>query len=377
MSIGQPEPDPELGPGARLVGDVGGTNARFAIVTAAGRAPSHVRTLACADHRGIEEAIRAYLGMVQLPLPDLAAIGIASPIDGDRVSMTNHHWAFSVEKLRASLGLTRLRVINDFSALAMSLPELSPSERRQIGAGTALAHHAIGLLGAGTGLGISGLIWCGEHHVPLAGEGGHITLPAGNAREAEIIAVLREHYGHVSAERVLSGPGMVALHDAIVELAGGPPQRLTSTEISTRALAGTCPACTETLHTFCALLGTVAGDLALTLGARGGVYVGGGIVPRLGAYFATSPFRARFEHKGRYAHYLASIPTYVIEAPFPALLGAARALDFPLSLGWDARAEPALNPVKTHPPTPLARENGLPFADKLPAYCQGSETGSS
>lgn len=325
-------------PSARLVGDVGGTNARFAIVPEPGCQPTHIRTLACADHPDIEQAIRTYLSLEGLATPSVAAIGIANPITGDRVAMTNHHWAFSVEALRAALGLERLLLINDFTALAMSLPQLHPAERPQIGGGEALAGHAIGLLGAGTGLGISGLVPCGDHYVPLSGEGGHITMPACTVREAEIIAVLGEHYGHVSAERILSGPGLVALHDAIVKLAGEPARALSSAEISTRGLEGSCPLCVDTLHTFCAMLGTVAGDLALTLGARGGVYVGGGIVPRLGAFFGASAFRQRFEQKGRFAAYLAKIPTYVIDAPYPALLGAARALETPLSMGCDARA---------------------------------------
>lgn len=343
-------------PSARLVGDVGGTNARFAIIPAPGRQPAHVRTLACADHPDIEAAIRTYLSVEGLTMPTVAAIGIANPITGDRVSMTNHHWAFSVEALREALGLERLLVINDFTALAMSLQQLHPTERPQIGAGSALAGHAIGLIGAGTGLGISGLIPCGDHHVPLAGEGGHITMPACNEREAQIIAVLSERYGgHVSAERILSGPGLVALHDAIVKLAGEPARELTSAEISAQGLAGSCPLCVDTLHTFCAMLGTVAGDLALTLGARGGVYVGGGIVPRFGAFFGASAFRQRFEQKGRFTAYLANIPTYVIDAPYPALLGAARALETPLSMGCDARAEHAQGALAVSPTAPDLR----------------------
>lgn len=332
MSTGRAEHYP------RLVGDIGGTNARFAIVAAPGGQPTHVRTLPCADYDGPQEAIRDYLALEGLAVPPLAAIGIATPITGDQVSMTNHHWAFSVESLRAGLGLKRLLVVNDFTALALSVQQLQHHEREQIGGGNALPGHAIGLLGAGTGLGISGLIPCGADHVPLAGEGGHVTLPATDAREAQIIALLAERYGHVSAERVLSGPGLVALHDAIRTLAGEPALELGSAEISARGLAASCTICLETLHTFCAMLGTVAGDLALTLGARSGVYIGGGVVPRLGAFFAASDFRRRFEAKGRFAAYLADIPTYVINAPYPALLGAARALETPLSMGCDARS---------------------------------------
>ena len=332
MSIGLSESYP------RLVGDIGGTNARFALVTGPGRAPTRMRNLPCARYPGPAEAIRDYLAVEDLPVPPVAAFGIANPVDGDHVAMTNHHWAFSVEGLRATLGLERLLVINDFTALALSLRDLKPQERRQVGGGEPHAGQPIALLGAGTGLGVSGLVPYGDDYAPIAGEGGHVTLPACNPRESEIIAVLAERYGHVSAERVLSGPGLVALHDAIRKLDGAPPLERSGAEISTHGLDGSCLHCVDALETFCAMLGTVAGDLALTLGARGGVYIGGGIVPKLGDFFAASAFRRRFEAKGRFGGYLSQIPTYVIHAEFPALLGAARALETRLAGGADARA---------------------------------------
>ncbi len=322
----------------RLVGDIGGTNARFALVAGPGEQPGHVRTLPCAAYPGPEEAIRDYLALEGLDAPRVAAFGIATPITGDRVSMTNHHWRFSVEALRAKLGLHRLQVINDFTALALSLQQLQPQELRRVGGGESLAGQPIALIGAGTGLGISGLVPCGEAYTPLEGEGGHITMPACTAREARIIAVLAERHGHVSAERLLSGPGLVALHDTIRRIEGESPLALSGADVSARALDGSCRFCVEALDTFCAMLGTVAGDLALTLGARGGVYIGGGIVPKLGDFFAASAFRQRFEDKGRFAPYLARIPVYVIHAAFPALLGAALALETQLSGGCDARA---------------------------------------
>jgi glucokinase len=241
--------------------------------------------------------------------------------------MTNHAWAFSIEALRLALGLERLVFINDFTALALALPRLGGTDLEQIGGGTPQPGAPLALLGAGTGLGVSGLIPCGAGWQPLAGEGGHVSLAAGNAREAAIIAVLAARFGHVSAERALSGPGIAALHDAIRQLEGAPPCPLDSREIGARALVGSCPYCSEALEVFCALLGSVAADLAFTLGARGGVYVGGGIVPALGGFFERSGFRARFEAKGRFSAYLAGIPTYVIRAPYAALSGADEALD--------------------------------------------------
>ncbi|HRP66069.1 MAG TPA: glucokinase [Thauera sp.] len=346
MSSGLPEP------AARLVADIGGTNARFALVAAPGAAPSHIRVLPCVDFAGPEQAVRAYLAAEGVALPRAAAFGIANPVTGDRVAMTNHHWAFSVDGLRAALGLERLLLVNDFTALALSLPHLAAAELEQIGDGQALPGQTIALLGAGTGLGISGLVPAGDTWVPLQGEGGHVTLPAGTRREANLIALLAERYGHASAERVLSGPGLVAVHDALRDLDGLPALALDSATISARGLAGQCPVCAETLHLFCALLGTVAGDLALTLGARGGVFVGGGIVPRLGAFFARSAFRERFLAKGRFRSYLEPIPTRVIRAPYAALTGAAHALDTAIAVGFDSRA----------PQCPSTIPSTIPFA---------------
>ncbi|WP_028312615.1 glucokinase [Derxia gummosa] len=312
----------------RLVGDIGGTNARFALIAAPGAPITDARTLPCASHAGPREAIDAYLAEGGLPRPRAAAIGIANPITGDAVRMTNNPWRFSIEQVRRELGLDRLLFINDFTALALALPTLAADELVQIGGKAAVPGKALALLGAGTGLGISGLVPHGERWVPLEGEGGHVTLAAFDAREARVVEALRRrHGGHVSAERVLSGPGLEALHAALAEVDELPADGLDAAAITGRALAGGCDRCAATVDMFCAMLGTVAADLALTLGARGGVYIGGGVVPRLGERFASSPFRARFEEKGRFGDYLAGIPVFVIHADYPALRGAARALD--------------------------------------------------
>jgi len=311
----------------RLVGDIGGTNARFALIAAPGQDFMGMRTLPCADFAGPAEAIEHYLAEGGLPRPRWCAFGIANPVDGDFLCMTNHCWSFSIRELRERLGLDRLEVVNDFTALAMALPALQPADLVQVGGGAPVARRAIGLLGAGTGLGVSGLVPCGDDYAPLDGEGGHVTLAASDAHEAALIARLATRYPHVSAERVLSGPGLVALYDAHAAVVGQTAEPLGAAEISSRALAATSPLCVATVETFCALLGTVAADLALVLGARGGVYIGGGIVPKLGDFFVRSRFRERFEHKGRFSEYLAGIPTWVIRAPYPGLLGAARVLD--------------------------------------------------
>lgn len=309
-----------------LIGDIGGTNARFALVRSPGAPFSDVLTLACADHETLAAAIRHYMAQVGASRLRHAAIGIANPVTSDQVSMTNHHWSFSIEALRATLDLEQLRVLNDFTMLALALPTLTVAEREQIGEGSPDPQAPRALIGAGTGLGISGLVPCAGDFIPLNGEGGHVTLAAADSREAEIVALLGQRFAHVSAERVLSGPGLEALYEAVTRRHGAATKALSAAAISRRGLDGSCAYCAESLEIFCAMLGTVAANLALVLGARGGVYIGGGIVPKLGGYFARSPFRARFEQKGRFSDYLAQIPTYVIRAPYPGLAGAARAL---------------------------------------------------
>ena len=314
----------------RLLGDVGGTNARFAWQASEGAPLRDMATIPTADHPSIAAALAHYLHGLEMAAPPWCAIGIANPITGDRVQMTNSHWSFSIEAVRRELGFERFVVINDFTALALAIPDLAPGDLRQLGGGAPVPHSPIALIGPGTGLGVSGLVPSTEpgRWVPLQGEGGHVTLGASTAREAAVLEVLRQRFGHASAERAVSGMGLEALHGALCTLDRVPEAAaLTAAEISRHALAATDPQCVEALDLFCAFLGNVAGNLALTLGARGGVYIGGGIVPRLGAAFVRSRFRACFEDKGRFRAYLAPIPVYVIHAEVsPALLGAARAL---------------------------------------------------
>ena len=315
----------------RLLGDVGGTNARWAWQPRADAALERVRTLPCGTFDTIDACIAQYLQLEDLPAPRRAAFGIATAITGDPVQMTNHHWRFSIAALQALLGVERLVVLNDFEALAYAVPGLGAGELRAVGGGVAAPGANLAVIGAGTGLGVSGLVADGRGGwSSVVGEGGHVTLAARSAREASLLAVLRERFDHVSAERALSGPGLVNLYAAVCTLDGEAAAALEPAEVMTRALAHGAEhdvQCHEALTVFAALLGTVAGNLALTLGARGGVYIGGGIVPRLGSHFDTLPFRARFEDKGRFRTYLEAIPTWVITAEAPALLGAARALD--------------------------------------------------
>jgi glucokinase len=309
-----------------LVGDIGATHARFGLVSPDGTLlRSH--TFADEDYPTIEDAIAAFLAeRGPLPMPRQGAIAIASAITGDSVSMTNHPWRFSIRALKARFGFDRLEVINDFTALALAIPRLEPEHRLAVGGGAAVAGAPIAVLGPGSGLGVSGLVASGTNWIALTGEGGHATLAPATDRESAIVDRMRRHFDHVSGERALSGPGLVNLYNTLSELDGVAAQGYTAAQITDLALHAADPLCVETTAIFCGMLGTFAGNLALTLGARGGVYVGGGIVPKLGAAFIDSPFRERFEAKGRLHSYLAAIPTFVVIHPLPAFLGCAALL---------------------------------------------------
>ena len=309
----------------RVVGDVGGTNARFALVDADG-ALQHEQTLACGDFADLGAALAFYLEHAKVGEVTDAAVAVATAVTGDRIKFTNNEWDFSVNDVKSRLGLSRLIMLNDFTALAMSLPHLTADEVRQVGRGRAAANAAIGLIGPGTGLGVSGLVPNGAGGwIPLSGEGGHVTVAPADAREIELVKIVWDLAPHVSVERLVSGFGLPTLYRAVAQLQGVAADELENWEISERGVAGSCPVCRETMDVFCAMLGTAAGNLALTLGARGGVYIGGGIVPKLGAFFEQSKFRERFENKGRFVDYMSAIPTFVIEAKYPALVGAAQA----------------------------------------------------
>jgi glucokinase len=231
------------------------------------------------------------------------AIGIANPILGDRVQMTNHHWSFSISELQSAVGLQRLIVIDDFTALDLSLPALTRADLRQIGGGVAVEGTPMAVLGPGTGLGVSGLFCVGAQagFLPVNGEGGHVSLSPADDQEAAVIRRLQIRFGHASAERALSGPGLVNLYEAACSMASAAADRLAPSDVLERAVSSSERHCTTALELFCSFLGGVAGNLALTLGARGGVYIGGGIAPRIVGEIERSMFRARFEAKGRFA----------------------------------------------------------------------------
>ena len=324
---------------AGLVGDIGGTWARFGLVEPDGTL-GRVATRRCSDFPGLGEALAGYLEDAGKGIrPRRAAISVACPVTGDRVSLTNHPWSFSVEAVRRRFGFESLAVINDFSAVARGVPLLGDGDRVQLGGGRPVAGGAIAVLGPGTGLGVSGLVPAGDGWAVIEGEGGHATMAAATRREAEVLAEVGREFGHASAERVLSGPGLVNLHAALRRLDGdasGPDPA--PHDIVAAGVDGRSPRCGEVLDLAAEMLGTFAADLALTLGARGGVYIGGGLVPRYARRFAESGFRRRFEDKGRFSEYLAAIPTWLIVHEVPAFLGLACLVRAPCSPAGGAGA---------------------------------------
>lgn len=312
-----------------LLADVGGTHVRFAQLGKDGR-PFAVRCLALADFDTFEAALADYLAQSGARAITAAAIALAAPVgDGRRpVRLTNARWTIDPAALCARFGWSRVELLNDFAALAMSLPYLPATELGRVCGGQAEARGVRAVIGPGTGLGVASLVAAGRGWIAVPGEGGHVTLPATDAREAEIIALARREHPHVSAERLVSGSGLPLLHRCVCAIDGLPlaPETTSPEAIVAAALGGDAPACVATVDTFLALLGTVAGNLALTLGARGGIYLGGGILPRLATQLESSAFARRFVDKGRFAAYLADIPVYVILSMTPALIGAARAL---------------------------------------------------
>ncbi|AAF41754.1 TPA: glucokinase [Neisseria meningitidis] len=310
----------------RLVADIGGTNARFALETAP-RVIEKAAVLPCKDYDTVTDAVRAYLNQSGATAVRHAAFAIANPILGDWVQMTNHHWAFSIETTRQTLGLDTLILLNDFTAQALAVTQTSSKDLMQVGGQKPVEFAPKAVIGPGTGLGVSGLVHSHAGWVALAGEGGHTSFPPFDDMEVLIWQYAKNKYGHVSAERFLSGAGLSLVYEALAAKQKAKPAKLMPSEITEKALSGASPLCRQTLDIFCAMLGTVASNLALTLGARGGVYLCGGIIPRVLEYFKTSPFRSRFENKGRFEAYLAAIPVYVVLSEFPGISGAAAALD--------------------------------------------------
>jgi glucokinase len=317
-----------------LLADIGGTNARFGWLAAGSSTPEHIQTLPTAQHHGPAVAASEYLQDLRTRLgaayepPRAAAWAVATAVAGDEVRFTNSGWSFSRAAARQALALDELLVLNDFEALALSLPRLQAHQVRHFGGpAQGLPGAALAVIGPGTGLGVAGLLPTAQGWTAVPGEGGHATLAAADDFDAAVLAAVRREYAHVSAERLLSGIGLPVLHAAVAQVLGQTGPLLTAGEVVEGALQAGDPVCNRTVDSFCALLGGFAGNVALTLGARGGVYIGGGIVPRLGERFFQSAFRQRFESKGRFQAYLQAVPTALITDTLAALTGSAFALE--------------------------------------------------
>jgi glucokinase len=340
--------DPHELAGPYVVADIGGTNIRFGCVTAPGTRAQAIVAMSCSSLADPESAFIQYLD--QFPArrrPRSAVVAVAAPVGADVVRFTNMDWVLDPDRLLQRCGLSCLRLLNDFEAKAMSLPFLADDEFSVIGAASPDRRGTMALIGPGTGLGVSSIVPTqAQGAVPgwqvIPGEGGHVTLGAASDEEAAVLAAARQEFDHVSAERLLSGTGLPALRRAVAAAegrvaAGAPDARA----ICDSALRGADPLDVRTLEMFCALLGGVAGNLALTLGARGGVFIGGGIVPRWIEHFRASPFRARFEAKGRFSTYLQPMGTAVITAPYATLIGLAHIHRFPGGTVVSGAAQPA------------------------------------
>jgi glucokinase len=314
-----------------LVADIGGTNARFGLVRDGTGVVSDVHKLKAADHASPQAAALAYLetlgGQAGSTCVQRAALALATPVHTDPVKLTNSDWIVSRAEIAAALRLERVLLLNDFEALALSLPVLRVgADVRLFGAAQPDPALPMAVLGPGTGLGVAGCIPNGHGWTAVATEGGHATVAAADAFEDALIGLVRREQPHVSAEDLLSGTGLPALHRAVCALRGAAVETLMPHEITRRALDGGDAVASAALDTFCAMLGTFAGNVALTLGARGGLYVAGGIAQHLGDHFVASRFRERFEAKGRFRTYMSGIATGLIIAPDAALAGAATAL---------------------------------------------------
>jgi glucokinase len=304
----------------RLLADIGGTNARFALADADGR-PTHERVLRTADYPGPVEAARAYLGSRTVETGVFAGAG---PVEGDRARLTNSPWSFSISETAAALGLRRLVVINDFVAQALAVPELGPDDVIKLGGGQPVAERPIAVIGPGTGLGVAGLLpRIGGGFQAMPSEGGHVSYAPHDELATAVLARLQRRFGQVSSERVLAGPGLVNVAMALAEIAGEELATLEPRDVVLRARDRSCRFCVETVHRYPGTLGAAAGDLALTLLARGGVYVAGGLGGYLGELFDAARFRAGFVAKGRFRDYLETIPTWLVTREHTGLLGAA------------------------------------------------------
>ena len=320
------------GTGRVLLADIGGTNARFALADAGASQPllsDSILEFAVADFPSLADAARHYLDSTGLHDDGIreGVFAVAGRVDGDEARITNHPWVISRSRTQARLGFGHVALINDFAAQAMAIPLLQPQDMQQIGgvgwrAEPGASHRTYAVIGPGTGLGVGALLVRDGRHYPLETEGGHVSFPPGTPEEIDVLERLSAQFGRVSNERLICGPGLVNIHRALSEIAGEDPGPMQPADITARARAGD-PRCMRAVDVFCAVFGAIAGDLVLTLGAWDGVFLTGGLVPKMLDALQHSGFRQRFEHKGRFSPNMARVPSMAVLHPHAGLLGAA------------------------------------------------------
>lgn len=318
-----------------LLADIGGTNARFALADVDAPEPllgESVREFAVADFPSLGDAAQHYLDTIApTPLDDggirRGVFAVAGRVDGDQARITNHPWVISKQRVRSALGFDDLQLINDFAAQAMAIVLLRGDALVAIGGARGAPFDAridrnYAVIGPGTGLGVGALMVRDGRAYPIETEGGHVSFPPGTPEEIEILERLSAQFGRVSNERLICGPGLVNIHRALSEIAGADPGPMKPKDITERAAQGD-PLSMRSVDVFCAVFGAIAGDLVLTTGAWDGVYLTGGLVPRMLPALQHSGFRQRFEHKGRFSSNMAAVPTLAVVHAQPGLLGAA------------------------------------------------------
>lgn len=305
-----------------LAADVGGTNARFVLFENSSIQSDTFRVMPVGEYLDLGDAVADYLAGINVSKLDKATFSFASTHEYcDEMALTNSKLTLSVSGMVRRFALQRARVVNDFTAAAVGVLSLPDSDLQTINEGIADPLGPRAVLGPGTGLGVSGLLHTGEYWMPLQSQGGHVSMAGQNERELLIYQFMVSQFGHVSAERYISGPGTVNLYNALCAIDARPVQFTEASQISAAAMSGQCEICVEAMELFCKWLGVIAGDLAVTLGSTGGVYLAGGIVPRLGDFFLESGFIASLQNKGRFSEFVSEMPVRLVMGGDPALHG--------------------------------------------------------
>ncbi|WP_174803999.1 glucokinase [Martelella limonii] len=316
-----------------LIGDIGGTNARFSLLVDPYAEPREFPIVHTADFATIDDAIQAAVMDKSSLQPKSAILAVAGPIRGDEIPLTNCDWVVKPHDMIANLGLIDVIVINDFEAQALAIANMPDKFREPIGdvADKMLASRVV--LGPGTGLGVAGLVHAEERWIPVPGEGGHIDVGPRTDRDYQVFPHIKTIEGRVAAEQILCGRGMVNLYNAVCAADGIEPKPFEPKDVSQHGLDKTDPQATETLSLFATYLGRLAGDMAMVFMARGGVYLAGGISEKILPALKSPEFRAAFEDKAPHTRLLAAIPTYVVTHPLAALFGLATYARTPTRFG--------------------------------------------